>query len=356
MWKKLLFAALAMTPPFNLLADATLDNRLERAEKRLEQLESRVLNQDDSEQSNEMPEPWYKHFGVSGVIEVEAAFEDPKNGNSESDLTLATAELGIAVEINPKVAAEIVLLYEEDGEEELDVDIAAITLLPNPSWTITAGQFYLPFGLFESHMVSDPLTLELGETRETAISATFIQGGFSATTYLFEGDASEDGDSKIDNFGLDLSFSQDREVFNYSVHLGYINDIGDSDGLIDYAGVIHERIGGLSASLVLTSGPFTIIGEYLAALDKFDATGEEPGSHNLELGYEFELLGIEANAAIGHQGTDDALGVGLPEDVIVTTLRIEPLDEIYLAFEYANIEDYTGGKSDLYTFQVAAEF
>jgi hypothetical protein len=356
MWKKIFFAALAVTPPSSLLADTSLDHRLERTEKRLEQLENQVRDQESEERENGSDKPWYKHFEVSGVIEIEAVYEDPESADSESDLTLTTAELGIAIEINPKVAAEIVLLYEEDGEEELDVDVAAISLLPSQSWSITAGQFYVPFGLFETQMVSDPLTLELGETRESALAASFSRGGIGVTAYLFDGDASEDGDSKIDNFGVELALAQEHESFSYSAHLGYTNDIGDSDRLIDYAGEVHERVAGLSVSLMLSTGPFTLIGEYVGAVDEFDATGEEPSAHNLELGYNFTLAGIEANAAIGLQRTDDALGVALPEEVVVAALRIEPIDEIYLALEYANLEDYSDSQSDQVTFLIAAEF
>jgi len=34
---------------------------------------------------------------------------------------------------------------------------------------LTAGQLYVPFGAFETGLISDPLTLEIGETRESTV-------------------------------------------------------------------------------------------------------------------------------------------------------------------------------------------
>ena len=358
MQKKILCSALAALLPFPglLLAETQVDDRLESAEKRLEYLESRMQDQDNTINQKAAGDSWFNNVEIGGVIEVEAGFEDPDDGDSESSLTLATAELGIAAQITEMLSGEIVLLYEDDGEEELDVDVAAITLAPNDSLEITAGQFYVPFGVFESQMVSDPLTLELGETRETAVQAGFGLGPVGVSAYLFDGDATEDGDAKIDNFGLDLALAREDGSFSYAANLGYINDIGDTDGLIDYATDVHDKVAGMSFSLLVNTGPFTVIGEYVGAMDEFDATGEEPSAHNLEFGYAFELAGREAGVAIGVQGTDDAEAVGLPEDVVVAAFAIEIIDGASLAFEYANAEAYDGSETDLITVQLAAEF
>jgi hypothetical protein len=356
--KKLFSVALAATLPFptHLLAESQVDDRLESAEKRLEYLESRVQDQDRTMNEKAAGESWFNNVEINGVIEVEAGFEDPEDGDSESSLTLATAELGITAQITEMLSGEIVLLYEDDGEEELDVDVAAITIAPNGNLDITAGQFYVPFGVYETHMVSDPLTLKLGETRETAVQAAFDLGPVGVAAYIFDGDATEDGDSKIDNFGLDLALAQEADNFSYSANLGYINDIGDTNGLIDYATDVHDNVAGMSFSLVVTTGPFTVIGEYVGAMDEFDATGEEPSAHNLELGYGFELAGREAGVAIGVQGTDDAEGVDLPEDAVVAAFGIEIIDSASLALEYANAEAYDGTEVDVITLQLAAEF
>ena len=357
MQKTLLSTALMAVLPFpaSLLAETTLNDRLESAESRIHYLESRIRDQDET-LNNKVPDTSvFNRVELSGVIEVEAGYEDPDNADSESSLTLATAELGITAQLTDRVSGEIVLLYEDDGEEALDVDVAAITLAASDSWAITAGQFYVPFGVFETQMISDPLTLEMGETRETAVQVGYSQGTFGLSAYLFDGDAREEDASKIDNFGLDLALAEERDAFSYAANLGYINDLGDSDGLIDYAGTRHDRVAGLTAGLIIVTGPFTLIGEYLGALDAF-ATGEEPSAFNLEAGYGFDLAGREAGVAIGIQGTDDAAAVGLPEDVVAAAFSVAVADNTALAVEYARAEDYAGAKTETLTLQLAAEF
>ena len=47
-------------------------------------------------------------------------------------------------------------MYEED-DTDLEVDVATITIAdPDGPWFVTGGQQYLPFGAFETNMVSGP--------------------------------------------------------------------------------------------------------------------------------------------------------------------------------------------------------
>ncbi len=341
--------ALVLPLPASLLAETSLDDRLQSAEQRIQGLEHRLQNGETAGDN------WFDRLEITGLIEIEAAWEDPDNGNSESSLTLATAELGIAAQITSVVGTELVLLYEDDGAEELDVDVAAITLTPSDTWSLSAGQFYLPFGVYETQMISDPLTLELGEIRETALQVDFAAGLFSVSAYIFDGDASTNGNNKVDNFGFDLSLALENDSYDLSASVDYINDIGDSDGLIDHATTVHDRVAGYAFSALFTTGPFTVIGEYLAANKAF-ASGIEPSAYNIEAGYGFDLAGREANAAIGFQGTDDADPLGYPESVIIAALSMEIYESASLAFEIAQTEDYSSNDTNLFTVQLAAEF
>jgi len=359
MQRNILVAAMAsaLTAPAPLLAEISLEDRLENSEKRIHYLESRIQDQDRvlHQQHKAAGDSWFNRLEISGLIEIEAATESVDDSDRESSLTLATAELGINARLSSNVSAEVVLLYEDDGDEALDVDVAAITLTPTEAWSVTAGQFYLPFGVFETQMISDPLSLELGEIRETALQAGYSSGIFSATVYLFDGDASETDAAKIDNFGLSLDLLSEHDNLSFAASLGYINDIGDSDGLIDYAGTLHDRVGGMAFSAALRSGPFTLIGEYVAATSSFDS-GEEPAAFNLEAGYGFGLAGHEANLAIGFQGSDEAEGVGLPEEVVSAAFTVALFEQTSLGLEYARAEAYDGTESDRFILQLASEF
>jgi hypothetical protein len=351
MQKSTILPALLAALTYHQSAQADTQARLESTEQRIRSLEDRMLGHDE----NLRKTGWSDRIEIGGLIEIEADLQEVDDADRESGLTLATAELGIAARISPAVRGEIVLLYEDDGDEALDVDVAAVTFQPTDAWFLTAGQIYLPFGLFETGMISDPLTLELGETRETAVLGGFNRDSFSGSLFLFDGEAREETAQRLDNFGIDLGYGLQGDGYGLALRLGYINDIGDSDGLIEYAGEIHQRVAGLAIDATLEAGPFRLIGEYTGAREAFE-TGEEPSAHNLEVGYGFSLYGREASLAIGIQGTQDAEGTGLPEKIALATLSVGLREETALGFEISSAEDYQGVRSKALLIQLATEF
>ncbi len=69
----------------------------------------------------------------------------------------------------------------------------------------------MPFGNFESNMISDPVTLTLAETREDVVQVGFgTEGGFYDSAYFFNGDTDKSKDNvyssadndHIDNYGI----------------------------------------------------------------------------------------------------------------------------------------------------------
>ncbi|MEJ2115211.1 MAG: LbtU family siderophore porin [Gammaproteobacteria bacterium] len=222
---------------------------------------------------------WFNKIEIGGVAEVEAGYNDPGEGDSSSDIALATAELEIFAQVNEWVSTETTLLFEEN-DTDLEVDVAVVTIAhPDKPWFISSGLIYEPFGTFETNLISDPLTLEIAETRETSVLAGIENNGFAGSVYVFNGDLSEKGDDDIDNFGAFVSYSQENENSSFAVNLGYINDIGDSDTLqdviqenIDAAAVEYsDQVAGFSIDGMYTYGPFNIIAEYIMALDDFES-------------------------------------------------------------------------------------
>jgi hypothetical protein len=316
---------------------------------------------------------------LSGLVEVEAASAETFEGADESDIALATVELGLDAEITEWVSGHLLLLWEEDDTEPMDLDEGTITLgnLEKFPLTFTGGKMYVPFGAFESNMVSDPLTLELGETRESALQLGFETSGFYGSLYVFNSDINEtsDGDDdKIKSFGAAVGYGLENDNMIMDVGLGWINNIAASDGLTGFfgdAGIVdvQDYVSGLTAHLTLNYGPFTAIGEYLGALDTFQAgelgfngTGAEPSAWNLEAAYTTEIKSKETTFALGYQATDEALDLGLPESRILASIGVGIWEYTTLAFEYLHDEDYsigdggTGNDASAITLQLAVEF
>ncbi len=246
---------------------------------------------------------------------------------------------------------------------------------PHSSWFVTAGRQYVPFGSYQTKLLSDPLTLELGETSETALLAGITGEALHAAVYVFNGDNKESGDDRIDNFGASVGVTQRDGDRVLAANLGYINDIGDSDALQDAINAnlgnndVAEHVAGWTADAMFRSGPLVVIGEYTWAGDSFavaelafDGGGARPQAFNLEAGYDFNLGGRDATAAIAYQGTGEAVALELPKTRILAAVSVAIVDDTTVTLEIARDRDYgvsdggSGEHATTATAQLAVEF
>ena len=368
----LLAAAVALLWHAPALAQQSVEERLLNMEKRIKQLEERVSAQDKvivekDKQISKLTggDRWFEAVEIGGVIEIEGAFENPPGESSTADLTVGTAELGIGAQVSDWVNAEVVLLWEQG--EGLDVDTASVTIgPPEGAWSVTGGHLVLPFGVFETNLISDPVTLELGETKQTAFQVDASAGALSGSVFVFKGDNQIDGDDRIQGIGAAVGYAVETETFELGLNLSYTNDLSDSDA---FEGDLMDRTAGLSASAMLTMGSITVLGEYLGALDEFNPDvmafgdyGAKPSAWMVEAAYGFELAGKEATLAASYQTTDEAIGLELPKKRVLVGLSAEVMDGVSLGVEWARNTDYdvddggTGEDTDTFTVLLAAEF
>lgn len=356
------------------LAQQSVEERLLNMEKRIRQLEERVTAQDKvivekDKQISRLTggDKWFEAVEIGGEIDLRGIVTSPPEGANETDLVVDTLELGIGARVNDWVSGEVVLLYEGEG---VDVDSATLTIgPPEGAWSLTGGQLYLPFGAFETNLISDPLTLDIGETRQTALQFDLTTGALSWSAFIFKGDSPEGDENRIQGAGGAVGFSFEKENFELDLNVSYINDLGDSDGLQDVIETSIDRARGLSASAMLKMGSITVLGEYLGAMDEFHADevafgdyGAKPSAWMVEAAYGFELAGKEATLAASHQTTNEALALELPKKRVLVGLSAEVMDGLSLGVEWARDTDYsiedggTGENSDTFTIQLAAEF
>ena len=353
-----------------------LPERVRRIEEKMEQKQEGVLAK------------WADKITLSGVIEAEAYYEDydyddpTEDDEDSSDITLATVELGVDVDIIKHVKGHVLFLWEEDDTEPVDVDEGFITLDGEdvvPLY-LNVGKLYVPFGNFESHFISDPLTLELGETRESALTVGYVNEWMDVSVSAFNGDIDETGeDNHIETYVAAASFSVPEELisnFGISGGVSYIINIADSDSLQDdddgdkitgnnYAGDNHGKVKdyveGLSAFLSISyMDKFFFEFEYLGALDEFEAgellfdDGKEfqPETWNFELAY---AATDRIEVAVKYEGGDD-LGDFLPEDQYGAVVTYGLFENTSLALEYLHGEFENDDERDLVTTQLAVEF
>ncbi len=298
----------------------------------------------------QMEATWLSRVDISGVIEVEASYTDDYDGARTSDLDLTNVEIGIEAGLNDMVAGFAVLKWEEDGEEGVFVDEGGITLgnLEALHYQITAGKLYVPFGVFETNMISDPLTLELGEVREGAVTIDLSGAGFHGSIFAFNSDVTKTGkaDDMVDSWGLSLGYQFAGDSFSADIIAGYISNLNASGGFSETLDTVEDYTAGATGSIIVGIADFSFVGEYLAALDDdyLADSNDQPATWNVEVSYRFMVNDHAASVALGYQGTREAAFLGLPEERWLVSANYEITTELSIAVELSQDDDYAINK------------
>jgi len=318
-------------------------------------------------------EHWVQRVEVSGVLETEYGSSESFTGTKSSNIGLATVELAFDAKVNKNVNAHLSFLYEE-GDTAYDVDEGYIDIgLGN--FYVQAGRMYVPFGSFETNVVSDPLTLEIGETQQTVLRVGGGFGDLTASVYMFNGTTKEaGGDDVADQMGARINYLSEGKGSTIDVGVDYINNL-DSGAIIGHLAAKTPTTTTLKAYVPatviyanLSFGSLHVIFEHLST-DQYDAgevafksKGATIAATNIEVGYDLSIAGVESTVGLALQTTEEALALGLPEEKMLIALSMGIYDETALSFEYATSTDYavadggTGKDATSYTVQLAVGF
>jgi hypothetical protein len=344
---------------------------LETAQKKAEEA---AIKADKAEKSSS--KGIAKSIDVGGVIEVEASSAESFANVDSSDITLAKVELFVDVAPTDYLNTHVQLIYEDDGTETINLD-EAFAILGNTEkfpLYLQAGKWAIPFGNFDTAMVTDPLTKDLGETVEKTVLAGVAWQGITLDGYVYNGDTQKSGSgNNIDQFGVALGYGGEIKGATFNIGGGYINNFGDSDGITSALGgastALDSYVGGLEIHASAGYQGFTLLGGYMTAREAFlvgelafNGQGAEPKAWNLELSYTVPIAGKDVTFAAGVEGTDEALALSLPETRVGGAISVGVMDNVALTAEYLRDEDYgtgeggTGRNGHTVTVQLAAGF
>ena len=326
-------------------AQQSVEDSLSGTEKRIQNLEQRVTDQDEVivQKDRQIAEPtgqtkWAQGLEISGAIEIETSYNKRAVEESTNSVDVGTAEVGIAVEVNDWTSAELELDYDADVGK-VDVDTATATLgPPDGPWSLTAGKLTLPFGTYETGMISDPVTLELGETGDVAAVFEVSSGGLSVSLFGLYGER-----EKFENFGVSVGYSVETGTWPSALDLSvsYINEIR-SDSVADSEA--FSELPGMAASATVRAGHTSLTVEYVKALD--EQNGSEPSAWMVEARFEFEFLGKRAAVAAGYQATHEAADLDLPERRMLLGLAVELIEGVGFSMEWKQDEAYGSDDRD----------
>ena len=300
-------------------------------------------------------------FTLSGLIEVEGSLVHIEGGEEDDDLRLNTVQIGLEAGLNSWLGGHISGLWEEDDTEPMVVDEAVISLtspwpLANQTPALRLGRQYLSFGQFESGMISDPLTLELGETQTTAAVLALTGEYGNASLGVFDGSV-DDGDDSLDSWVLAIAATPRAGV---TLAASWISDLAESDAeLVQDEGMYRDDVPGWSVFFTLQHGVFGLTAEYLAAVDRYkphqvaageDLTGRRPQALNLELSWEIAdkaLLAARYEAADDYQADVRRYGA---------TASYGLCNYALLAVEYLHADADASAPEQAFTAQLAVAF
>ncbi|MFQ5465066.1 MAG: LbtU family siderophore porin [Thermodesulfobacteriota bacterium] len=293
----LLVLASVVLVPLSALADSAHDVKgLREKVETLEKRQSELYHTLEEKKGTGLMRKITERIAVGGLVEVEASVDSNDRDGDSSDVVLATVELGLDAAIHERVAAHVLFLWEEDTTDPIDLDEGTVEITPLRGLTITGGKFYIPFGVFNSHFITDPQVLELAETNESALMFTYAGGPFSVSAGVFNGGLDEAGsdDAAEDWFaGVTVVPVRGVEFGGY-----YTSDIGDSDVMTDVVlatTTVAGTVGGAGGYLSATYGPWTLDAEYVSATARFgagvldadsDGRGDRPRTFNVEVAFD----------------------------------------------------------------------
>ena len=396
-------AAIAWHAP--ALADDSIEERLSRMEQRIRYLEERVAAQDQVivEKDREIAalsagegDAWYNRVEIGGAIELEAVSSRDYAGDRSTEGSLATLEIGLAAPINDTVSADI-LVENDDGDIVLADGF--LTFAPADTVSISAGQQGLPFGVFETNMVSDPMTKELGDTSGVSVVAEIDAGLATVSLFGFDGANEPHGKSRIESFGAALGHSLEQGGFAIDLGVSWINDIGEAGGLqealtdnlagfnedtaaaVDEANAAAEAdaeqayqaallevledndptttsadvvrdtvelleapdditysdpVAGFGASIVVSVADITVIGEYVTATENFEAS--EIAFR--DAGAEPSAMGFEVAYGFDLAGSEATFALGYQETDQAVALEL-PRERVLGALSVGIMENVT---------------
>ena len=337
----------------------SLATRLEKLEKQPDPYASGLLN----------------HIELSGLIEVEAASSRDNDGagttSNSSDISLATAELDLDVTINDYMSGHLAFLYEEDSGDPIILDVGIISLTGGEQLplALNAGRMYLPFGQFESHFITDPLTLTLGETNDAAVVIGYENPLLTANIGAFNGAVHEDGkDDTINSFVGSLGLTlPEGTVPGLAANIGisYLSNMATSDELQGTVSTVSGNLTDMVASYSAFGHfefheTFFLELEYLSAVDDFtigdltfiDADNRNPSALNIEL-----AAAVLPQLEVGlRYGSTSDVGNAYPDNMYGAVLLYGFLDNAAFILEYMDQEFSDNSDSKSATAQIAVEF
>jgi len=231
-------------------------------------------------------------INVGGLIEI--GYE--KTGDEKGNLGAGDIEVGIEAKLNEQVSGAILL--RPDVPEEI-LDEATITLenFSQAPISITTGKTVMPFGVFESHLLSDPWTKEVGDICWEIGGVVGVIGSYAKEPVEVSLALYDCCDNK-EPCGI-AGMITVAPMENFSASLSYRSQKEDEDDTTTPITTID--MGDVSVAATYAAGPVTVDVEYSAAIKR---EGDEPKPSAYSAGLAYQAT-EPLELALRYDGFDD---------------------------------------------------
>jgi len=220
------------------------------------QVDSRISSTTEEKEESEEPAPgWSDRITITGAIDGDVTYIDKsdfldKDSESSSNLFISAVEIGLEAPITDWLTGSAVFLAEDIGLEDgggvaVDEAVLAFESEKSPGYAVF-GQSAKPFGVYENHLISDPMTQEGYETAapgltvgmtgamDLDVSVTVCKGD-GMMTHLFESGLFETADLAGDSI---RAATTDDDISSYILS-GSVSPVPDQLSL--FASFLSEK-------------------------------------------------------------------------------------------------------------------
>jgi len=177
---------------------------IEELKRRIEELEKKEASKGTAGGvTGEIADKIAEKISFSGAVELDFSYAndgnpgDKTDNDSTSDLDIGTVELGAEIKFHEYVTGNLLLKGEalDSGNDRVFWDEATIAIQKEgfPVYFI-GGKRGQPFGVFESHLINDPITKECYEIAKTGATVGFTPGllGLDISGTVYKGEVLAD--------------------------------------------------------------------------------------------------------------------------------------------------------------------
>lgn len=246
----------------------------------------------------------------------------------------------------------------------ITVDNAFINIgnLNKTPFYLVAGQAYLPFGQYNTNMVTWSMLSAMAQTRQPTVIAGYSQGvqnGFSGALFAYNSEVTQGNNGAG---GGNLTYQWGNDAISGNLSGSVISNIGDSGGMQNtgasdgtFPGFgenanteAFNPVPGYDFNGTLNIGSYSFLAEYASAAVPFSSSalsyngeGAKPSSGNIEAAQTFKWLHKPATVAIGYGWTSQALALDLAQQRFSAVLNVSWWRDTVESLEFRHDINYS---------------